>query len=793
MYAVNTAGYKIWFGGSYKEHWSDDYTLSIEYTGRRAVEARFTGGRWHAAGGDAELCALLESEHCPKLTREYFEAAATAYSAAQDCLRRGLTLDRLGEHFRSEGNPLVAPELMRLLMDDCGFSMNVAYNVAAHTCADIRADGIDTESVYQLQPRTAHVISLLRSAAASMLAVAYDSRREEFRRPSGALRCGDELRLAFRVLSGCVRAAALVLCSDGGRMEYPMRREGQDYAVSFVPSEKPQALWYFFRIETEEGTHWLCPDGTGFIGRIYGRENGAFRLTVAMRQFDTPEWFRHGIMYQIFPDRFAFSDDDTARRGIEYHRALRQTPELHANLDEPVRWQPRPFEKSYSPDDFYGGTLRGIEQKLPYLQELGINVIYLNPIVEARSNHRYDASDYMRPDPILGTTDDFERLAAEAAKRGIRIILDGVFSHTGADSVYFNRYGNYKTAGACQGPESEFYSWYDFRQFPDDYRCWWGFKDLPEVNEMNPDWEKFVVTGENSVVKTWLRRGSSGWRLDVADELPDDFIAAIRTAIGREKADAYLLGEVWEDGSNKIAYSRRRRYLLGRETHGLMNYPFRTALLAWLGGGDAAAFRDAMESIRENYPPAAFYGAMNFLGTHDTARILTLLGADETPADKSARAAYRLSPAELERGQKKLRLAGMLLYSFPGSPTLYYGDEAGMQGFEDPLNRGTYPWGREDELLLAFFQRLGQLRAERSSLRRGGIRYLYAQGGGLVIERRCGGERTVTALNAGGQVLTLTLDWDGPLCRDGVTGQQFLVQDGRLRLTLPPLDGVVLV
>ena len=224
-----------------------------------------------------------------------------------------------------------------------------------------------------------------------------------------------------------------------------------------------------------------------------------------------------------------------------------------------------------------------------------------------------------------------------------------------------------------------------------------------------------------------------------------------------------------------------------------MNYPFRTALLAWLGGGDAAGFRDAMESIRENYPPAAFYGAMNFLGTHDTARILTLLGADETPADKSARAAYRLSPAELERGQKKLRLAGMLLYSFPGSPTLYYGDEAGMQGFEDPLNRGTYPWGREDEGLLDFFRQLGQLRSARPSLRRGGIRYLYAQGGGLVIERRYGGERTVTALNAGGQVLTLTLDWDGSLCRDGVTGQQFLVQGGKLYLTLPPLDGVILL
>ena len=295
------------------------------------------------------------------------------------------------------------------------------------------------------------------------------------------------------------------------------------------------------------------------------------------------------------------------------------------------------------------------------------------------------------------------------------------------------------------------------------------------------------------MVRRWLRCGADGWRLDVADELPDDFIAAIRTAITQEKPDGYLLGEVWEDGSNKIAYSRRRRYLLGQETHGLMNYPFRTALLSWLGGGDAADFRRGMETIRENYPPAAFYGAMNFLGTHDTARILTLLGAEDIPADKPERAAYRLSPAALARGQQKLRLAGMLLYSFPGSPTLYYGDEAGMQGFEDPLNRGTYPWGQEDEPLLAFFRQVGKLRQTRSSLRRGEIRYLYAQGGGLVIERRCGDERTVTALNAGDETLSLTLDWDSPLCRDGVTGQQFLVQDGKLHLTLPPLDGVILL
>ena len=244
--------------------------------------------------------------------------------------------------------------------------------------------------------------------------------------------------------------------------------------------------------------------------------------------------------------------------------------------------------------------------------------------------------------------------------------------------------------------------------------------------------------------------------------------AAIRRAIEDEKPDGYLLGEVWEDGSNKVAYSQRRRYLLGRETHGLMNYPLRTALLRWLGGGDAAEFRESMETLRANYPPAAFYGAMNFLGTHDTPRILTLLGAEHIPAAKEERAAFALSPAQLARGRAKLRLAGMLLYGFPGSPTLFYGDEAGMQGFEDPLNRATYPWGCEDAALLALYRRLGQLRRGRTSLQSGSIAYLAAEGGVLAILRQSGAERTLTALNAGDTPAELALPWADTVARSAI-------------------------
>ncbi len=608
----------------------------------------------------------------------------------------------------------------------------------------------------------------------------FDPQDASCKSPFGAAQCGAEVTFTLRdeTYYACELLVHREFAGTDEAIPLPPA-EGGFSGVYTAPAE-PELCWYAFRFTRGDGST-VCLGKNGWCGQD---ALARWQLTV-YEDTPTPAWFGEGVTYQIFPDRFrrTFVPDVAGMVGRRW---------VHDDWDDQPVFLPDE-NGQITNRDFFGGSLAGITEKLDYLKSLSVSTIYLNPIFEADSNHRYNTADYLAIDPMLGTEEDFRTLCREAHDRGIRIILDGVFNHTGSNSRYFNADGFYPEPGAAQSKDSPYFPWYSFHPWPTEYDAWWGIHTLPAVNEDAPDYRRFIISDEDSVVRRWLRLGADGWRLDVADELPDDFIAAIRTAIVQEKADAYLLGEVWEDGSNKIAYSRRRRYLLGRETHGLMNYPFRTALLAWLGGGDAAAFRDAMESIRENYPPAAFYGAMNFLGTHDTARILTLLGADETPADKSARAAYRLPPAQLVRGRKKLRLAGMLLYSFPGSPTLYYGDEAGMQGFEDPLNRGTYPWGREDELLLAFFQRLGQLRAERSSLRRGGIRYLYAQGGGLVIERRCGGERTVTALNAGGQVLTLTLDWDGPLCRDGVTGQQFLVQHGCLRLTLPPLDGVVLV
>ncbi|MCF2618717.1 alpha-glucosidase C-terminal domain-containing protein [Oscillibacter valericigenes] len=547
------------------------------------------------------------------------------------------------------------------------------------------------------------------------------------------------------------------------------------FGTFFAPSQ-PELIWYHFRL------HW-ADGGVSCYGR------GGFQawdkvtpwqLTVYDGRAETPGWFGRGVTYQIFPDRF-FRAKARSADGLIGHRTL------HESWDEaPLRG---PNERGDYCEDFFGGDLAGITEKLDYLVSLHVTTLYLNPIFEAASNHRYDTADYETIDPLLGDENDFRTLCAEAKKRGIRVMLDGVFNHTGAKSRYFNADGFYPTPGAAQGPASPYYPWYRFHPFPTDYDAWWGIKNLPAVNELDESYVNYIVTGENSVIRRWLRAGASAWRLDVADELPDEFIADIRAVMQRDFPDAYLLGEVWEDGTTKVAYSKRRCYLLGGELHSLMNYPFRTALLSYLKGTTGAeTFRDAMETLRENYPSPAFYGAMNFLSTHDTPRLLSVLGCGRQPD----RADYRLSPAERERGTALLKLAAAVLYAFPGSPTVYYGDEAGMEGFEDPFNRGTYPWGREDAALLDYFRALGALRAARASLQSGGIRYLLAEGRTLCFERRAGDEVTLCAVNAGAESFRVDLPWATALARDVLSGQEFLAENGRLRLTLAPYDALLL-
>lgn len=397
--------------------------------------------------------------------------------------------------------------------------------------------------------------------------------------------------------------------------------------------------------------------------------------------------------------------------------------------------------------DFFGGNLQGIIAKLDYLKLMGITVIYLNPIFLSPSNHRYNCSDYLRIDPRVGTEDDLRQLCAQAKARGMRIMLDGVFSHTGDDSAYFNRYGTFAGKGACQGKASPYYDWYSFDHFPDKYRCWWGFDTLPEVNEDSPSFRSFICgpdggSGESpmckeGVVRHYLRMGVSGWRLDVADELPMDFLAALRRAARHEREDAAILGEVWEDASNKEAYGQVRCYFAGDTLDSVMNYPLRDMaidfMLGRIGGGE---FARRYSSIVENYPKPALYALMNLMGSHDRPRIFNIMaGMDPNmPREKQAEATV---PAYAS-GVAARRVAALwrLICALPGMPCVYYGDEAGARGMGDPFNRGTYPWGYEDEQLRGEFKAALDVRAGSEALRRGSVEMFSPDADVVVVLRR---------------------------------------------------------
>ncbi|MBE6963317.1 MAG: glycoside hydrolase family 13 protein [Ruminococcaceae bacterium] len=615
----------------------------------------------------------------------------------------------------------------------------------------------------------------------------FDSRCDLCKTPFGAVACGTGVTFSCRpLLSEQFDHCALVLHGDfSGEMQEielaPIQADGDRFrfTCTMTAPAEPELIWYHFRFWRNDGSGCVL-DKTGY--RSDGKLD-PWQLTV-YQESHTPQWFGEGMVYQIFPDRFF-------RTALPDPTGMVGDRTVHENWEDAPIWRPdaRGIVRN---NDFFGGNLAGVTKKLDDLAALGVTTLYFCPIFESASNHRYNTADYERIDPMLGSEEDLRTLCEQARQRGIRVILDGVFNHIGSQSKYFNEDGFYPTLGAAQSQESPYFDWFSFHPWPDDYDAWWGIKTLPAVREDHPAYVDYIIENEISIVRRWLRCGASGWRLDVADELPDWFIRKIRTAMEETDPDALLIGEVWEDASTKIAYSQRRQYLLGSEVHGVMNYPFRSALLDFLKGDGAENFCEAMETLRENYPPAAFHAAMNFLGTHDTARILTVLGADTVPGDKAQRADFRLSPTERERGSALLKLAALVLFTFPGAPTVYYGDEAGMEGWEDPFNRGTYPWGREDRSLKAAFTLLAALRRSRPSLHTGSIRYLHARGSLLVFERQLDDARSVTVVNRSAEPQTISIPWNASAATDLLTGQIFCAGDGQLHLTLPPYGGLLL-
>ncbi len=518
--------------------------------------------------------------------------------------------------------------------------------------------------------------------------------------------------------------------SDTGVCSLAMRKDGEaDYAYypmfsdngTFKTEIKLSKGLYFYHFELGNGNKIGC--GEDLTG-VKTRCPSDFQFTVYDKNFSVPKWLNGGVIYQIFPDRFNKSGDFKIKeKGKVYHENTSDTP----------NYLPDKYGKILN-NDFFGGNIDGIIEKLDYLKGLGVSAIYLNPIFKAYSNHRYDIGDYYEIDPLLGNAEDFERLIAEAEKKDIKIILDGVFNHVGDDSLYFNKYGNYDSVGAYQSKKSPYYSWFCFDNYPDEYKSWWGITTLPTTDKES-GYADFIA-GKNGVIDFYAKKGIGGFRLDVVDELPDKFVGEIRKALKGENNESLLIGEVWEDASNKISYDVRRKYFVDGELDSVMNYPLKNAILNYVCYGDSGNLSLTVKTIIDHYPKDVVDNIMNILSTHDTVRALTAVsGIDASGKSKFEQSELSIRESDYYRAVARLKIAVALQYTLPGVPSVYYGDEVGMEGFDDPFNRRFYPWGKENKDILSFYIKLGEIRKKYSAFKSGEYEEIYSENGGFVFKR----------------------------------------------------------
>ncbi len=556
--------------------------------------------------------------------------------------------------------------------------------------------------------------------------ILYNSKNEYYKYPFGCLRQNEMCSLRIKIPVSC-QTISVSLCiknETGFEMNVPFQPETIDgdyevYTTTFSLFAN-DLYFYYFKITTKNETFDLFKQGDDTNMAL----GDLWQLTCYDKDYDTPADFKGRVMYQIFPDRFAKSGFvDPSGKLEPYH--------MHANtMETPVYW---PNEQGrITNSDFFGGNLKGITEKLPYLKQMGIGIIYLNPIFMAYSNHRYDTADYMRIDPLLGTERDFAALCQEAHKLDMKIILDGVFSHTGSNSVYFDAQGIFGN-GAVSNQQSPYRDWYQFEDYPTKYTAWWGIDTLPCVNELNESYMDYIINSQDSVIAHWMNLGADGFRLDVADELPDEFIAAFHKKLKEINPQALLLGEVWEDASNKISYSKRRRYFSDSNLDSVMNYPFKEAILGFVKGEITGKdFAERIMTIVENYPRPVLDCLMNLLSTHDTPRIITALSGRGAGMSKAEKANFKLTGSDLERALALAKVSALLQFTLPGNPSIYYGDEIGMEGFEDPLNRAFYDWEHPNISLQAFYQKLTHLKNENKAVRGGDI--IFQEAGDSFIE-----------------------------------------------------------
>ncbi len=651
------------------------------------------------------------------------------------------------------------------------------------------------------------------------LSVVHDSRSLEHKAPFGAVTIHTPLSISFTALPG-IHSASLVLQKrrlEGNQeiLEYsPVARvamnkkslAGREQWTAQHPFKEIGVYGYYFEIQIGADTFvyqnnrdeipWTRERGTNGIGTIAELPENSksirpYRQTVYDANYQVPEWAKDVVYYYIFPERFRNgSKANDPKPGIT--RFHNHTVEVHPQWSgAPYRPNTGDGSDSHYNNDFFGGDLIGIIEKLDYIKELGANTLYMTPIFHAVSNHKYDTADYSKIDPHFGNNSDFETLTNEAKKRGMRVILDASLNHTGSDSVYFDRFNNFKSNGAFADAKintaSPYADWYSFDASKTDpeaqYKGWVGVRDLPELNKASPSFREFAFAGENAIMKQWLNQGASGWRMDVAPWVPDDFWREWRKAVKGHNADALTVAESYFDSS---------KFFLGDTFDSTMNYIFRNAVMDFANGKSAIDSYRYIEFMREAYPQQSFYALMNLLSSHDQPRSLHVFGYHDEKSDAETIAAAK----------QKLKLAVFFQMVFPGSPAIYYGDEVGMTGGEDPYNRAPYPWadtgGKPDNALLAEYKKLIQLRKDYAVLRHGSIDApLFIDKNIIVLLREDKNSFAITAMNNASTPSTISIPLPKHLkavsLTDVFSREKFAVKDGKININIPAQYGTVLI
>ncbi|MDX1995950.1 MAG: glycoside hydrolase family 13 protein, partial [bacterium] len=675
-------------------------------------------------------------------------------------------------------------------------------------------------------------------------ALLHDSRNDLYRTPVGAVPAGTTVTLRLRTAAGELDAAAVRLFSSAAQTlsSLPMTRvtttpDGFDLWEAQLAAGEGLTVYYYRFSLVKDGEIYLyeddyaTPEGEAFEARRGGAgiarsstTNADYQIAVYDPDFYTPEWMRNAVIYQIFPDRFRNGDssNDPADESDTFYGDVPLY--FHETWNEPPvngRETLLPNGAGWWNADFYGGDLAGITEKLDYLQSLGVTALYLNPIFEARSNHRYDTADYMTIDRRLGTLEDFQGLVSEAEARGMRIILDGVFNHLSSDSLFFDRYNRYETDGACESVESEYRNWFIFAPaegtqpspcMGDDgnvyYVSWAGFDSIPQVDNTIFATRAYFVRGQESVARYWGGQGIGGWRLDAAEQIDDgrdpdnNYWESLRSVARVVDPESVIVGEFWGDASE---------WLLGDEWDSVTNYRFRRGLIGFLRGEDypdadglilgltPTDFEATLRGIEEDYPPMAYHALMNVVDSHDTSRILFALDNDVDA----------------------LELAALAQFTLPGAPTIYYGDEIALdapsvlygQRFEDdPFNRAPYPWPDEEgdhypapnEDVLAYYQALGQARQDHPALSEGELITLSTsdEQGVFAYARvnAAANDAAIVVLNTSDAEQTIELFFETilpntvmfePLFNQGDFTSGFATSQGRANITVAPNSGNV--